>query len=46
MDLKRTTRGRISEYVAKYPNAKYVEGKRPWLNVISHTQPRIKRRRS
>ena len=30
MTLKNVKRGRISEYVDKYPNAKYVEGKRPW----------------
>jgi len=30
MALKNVKRGRISEYVDKYPNAKYVEGKRPW----------------
>ncbi len=30
MDLKNVKRGRISEYVDKYPNAKFVEGKRPW----------------
>jgi len=30
MDLKNVKRGRISEYIAKYPSAKYVEGKRPW----------------
>ncbi len=30
MDLKNVKRGRISEYVAKYPSAKYVAGKRPW----------------
>jgi len=30
MDLKNVKRGRISEYVAKYPSAKYFEGKRPW----------------
>ena len=30
MDLKNNKRGRISEYVAKYPNAKYVAGERPW----------------
>ena len=29
-DLKTVKRGRIKEYVAQYPNAKYVEGKRPW----------------
>ena len=30
MDLKNVKRGRISEYVEKYPNAEYHEGKRPW----------------
>lgn len=30
MELKNVKRGRISEYVEKYPNAKFVEGKRPW----------------
>ncbi len=30
MELKNELRGRISEYVKKYPSAKYVEGKRPW----------------
>lgn len=30
MELKNELRGRISEYVTKYPNAKYFEGKRPW----------------
>lgn len=30
MDLKNNRRGRISEYVEKYPNAKYHEGKSPW----------------
>ena len=30
MDLKNVKRGRISEYVDKYPNAKYVAGQRPW----------------
>ena len=30
MDLKNVKRGRISEYAEKYPNAKYVAGKRPW----------------
>ena len=32
MDLKNNKRGRIKEYVAKYPNAKYIEGKRPWIH--------------
>lgn len=30
MELKNELRGRISEYVDKYPKAKYVAGKRPW----------------
>jgi glutamate dehydrogenase/leucine dehydrogenase len=30
MELKNVKRGRISEYVKKYPNAKYLEGQRPW----------------
>lgn len=30
MDLKNVKRGRISEYVEKFPTAKYYEGKRPW----------------
>lgn len=30
MDLKNVKRGRIKEYIAKYPGAKYVEGKTPW----------------
>lgn len=29
-DIKEVQRKRISEYVNKYPNAKFVEGKRPW----------------
>ena len=29
MDLKNNKRGRISEYVKKYPNAKFEKGKRP-----------------
>ncbi len=29
-DLKNVNRGRISEYVKKYPNSKYFEGERPW----------------
>ena len=31
MDLKNNKRGRISEYVKKYPTAVYVAGKRPWI---------------
>ncbi len=30
MEIKNVNRGRISEYVDKYPNATFVAGKRPW----------------
>ncbi|EAR13588.1 glutamate dehydrogenase [Polaribacter irgensii 23-P] len=30
MYIKNTKRARISEYIEKYPNAKYVAGERPW----------------
>jgi glutamate dehydrogenase (NADP+) len=30
MEIKNELRGRISDYVTKYPTAKYVAGKRPW----------------
>ncbi len=30
MDLKNVRRGRIKEYVAKFPKAEYLQGKRPW----------------
>jgi glutamate dehydrogenase (NADP+) len=30
MELKNVKRGRISEYAAKYPSAKFIAGKRPW----------------
>jgi glutamate dehydrogenase (NADP+) len=30
MELKNVKRGRISEYVKKYPNAKFIKGKTPW----------------
>jgi len=30
MNLKNVKRGRISEYVNKYPSAKFFEGQRPW----------------
>lgn len=30
MELKNERRGRIEEYVAEYPTAKFVAGKRPW----------------
>ena len=31
MELKNVYRGRIREYAEKYPNAKYVEGAKPWF---------------
>jgi glutamate dehydrogenase (NADP+) len=31
MELKNIRRGRVREYVEKYPKAKYHEGKRPWF---------------
>ncbi|MCF0190135.1 MAG: NADP-specific glutamate dehydrogenase [Marinilabiliaceae bacterium] len=30
MELKNVKRGRIKEYVAKYPSAQYFDGERPW----------------
>lgn len=30
MEIKNELRGRISDYLKKYPTAKFVEGKRPW----------------
>jgi glutamate dehydrogenase (NADP+) len=30
MDIKNVQRGRISDYINQYPNAKYFAGKRPW----------------
>lgn len=30
LELKNVRRGRMSEYQSKYPNAKYLDGKRPW----------------
>ncbi len=30
MEIKNALRGRISDYVNQYPNAKYIAGKRPW----------------
>lgn len=30
MELKNVKRGRINEYVSKYPNAKFFEGETPW----------------
>ena len=48
MTLKNEKRGRIKEYVEKYPNAKYIAGKRPWnlgkfdIAIPSATQNEIK----
>jgi glutamate dehydrogenase (NADP+) len=30
MEIKNVNYGRISDYLVKYPNAKFVSGKRPW----------------
>jgi len=30
MEIKNVNRGRISDYVAKYPNAKFIANERPW----------------
>ncbi|MSP85202.1 MAG: NADP-specific glutamate dehydrogenase [Flavobacteriaceae bacterium] len=30
MEIKNELRGRISDYLTKYPNAKFIVGKRPW----------------
>ena len=30
MEIKNVNYGRISDYIKKYPSAKFVEGKRPW----------------
>ena len=39
MELKNERRGRISEYVDKYPSAKYVAGERPWGIVCDIALP-------
>jgi glutamate dehydrogenase (NADP+) len=39
MDLKNNKRGRISEYVAQYPSAKFVEGARPWAEKCDVALP-------
>lgn len=39
MDLKNNRRGRISEYVNQYPNAKFVEGSRPWGEKVDVALP-------
>ncbi len=39
MDLKNVKRGRIKEYVSKYPSAKFVEGKKPWTEKCDIALP-------
>ena len=39
MELKNVKRARISEFVNKYPNAKYFEGKRPWAEKCYIAMP-------
>jgi len=39
MNLKNVERGRIKEYVLKYPNAKFVEGKKPWVEKCDIALP-------
>ncbi|MBQ0020401.1 MAG: NADP-specific glutamate dehydrogenase [Bacteroidales bacterium] len=38
-DLKQVQRGRIKEYVNEYPNAKYVEGAKPWFEKVDIALP-------
>ena len=38
-DLKQVQRGRIKEYVNEYPNAKYVEGAKPWFEKADIALP-------
>jgi len=39
MELKNVKRGRINEYVKKYPKSKFVEGKTPWEVVCDIAMP-------
>jgi glutamate dehydrogenase (NADP+) len=39
MELKNFYRGRIREYVDRYPNAKYVEGRKPWAEKADIALP-------
>ncbi len=39
MELKNVFRGRIREYVDKYPTAKYVEGAKPWAEKADIALP-------
>jgi len=38
-ELKNVYRGRIKEYVEKYPNAKYVAGQKPWFEKADIALP-------
>ncbi|XMO87756.1 NADP-specific glutamate dehydrogenase [Algibacter sp. AS12] len=39
MELKNVKRGRISEYLESYPNAKFVKGKTPWSEKCAVALP-------
>ena len=39
MELKNVYRGRIKEYAEQYPNAKYVEGAKPWFEKADIALP-------
>ena len=39
MDLKNVRRGRIAEYVDKYPSAKFVENQKPWSEKVDIALP-------
>jgi len=39
MEIKNVKRGRIEEYIVKYPSAKFVEGKRPWEQKVDIALP-------
>ena len=39
MDLKNVRRGRIAEYAEKYPNATFVENKKPWSEKVDIALP-------
>ena len=39
MELKNVRRGRIKEYVSKYPNAQYFAGERPWKIACDIAMP-------
>ncbi|WP_298340414.1 NADP-specific glutamate dehydrogenase [uncultured Algibacter sp.] len=39
MQLKNEKRGRISEYVKEYPNAKFTKGKTPWHEICDIALP-------